>query len=142
VAEEFKIKGLAETVKALEVLPDKLVKKALRKALQAGGEVLGNAVMERTPVDTGLLRESVGLAVTVHNDASGEANVGFGRQDYVARFVEFGHRIVGHKPNKKDTGKHVPARPFIRPAFDASKDKAVETFADVIEEQVQTLGGK
>jgi hypothetical protein len=31
-------------------------------------------------------------------------------------WLEFGHRIVGHKPNKKDTGKRTVARPFFRPA--------------------------
>lgn len=33
-------------------------------------------------------------------------------------WLEFGHRIVGHKPKKKDTGKRTAAKPFFRPAVD------------------------
>lgn len=33
-------------------------------------------------------------------------------------WLEFGHRIVGHKPGRKDTGKRTAARPFFRPAVD------------------------
>lgn len=33
-----------------------------------------------------------------------------------AIWLEFGHRMVGHKPNKADTGKFVSPRPFFRPA--------------------------
>ena len=36
-------------------------------------------------------------------------------------WIEFGHRIVGHKPGKKDTGKVVPARPFFRAAIDVKR---------------------
>lgn len=34
-----------------------------------------------------------------------------------AIWIEYGHRIVGHKPGKKDTGGKVPAKPFFRPAI-------------------------
>jgi len=33
-------------------------------------------------------------------------------------WLEFGHRIVGHKPRKKDTGKQTVAKPFLKPAVD------------------------
>jgi len=33
-------------------------------------------------------------------------------------WIEFGHRIVGPTPNKKDTGKSTAPRPFFRPAVD------------------------
>jgi hypothetical protein len=38
-----------------------------------------------------------------------------------AIWIEFGHRMVGHKPNKKDTGKYVTANPFFRPALDITR---------------------
>lgn len=135
--------GLKDIERQLEELAPKLAKRALKKALQAGIEEIGNEVMARTPVDTGLLRESVGTAITMSSDGqAGLAKVGFGKQDYIARFIEFGHRIVGHKPNKKDTGKHVPAKPFIRNAFDTTKDKAVEVFTDVIKAELEAIGTK
>jgi len=36
-------------------------------------------------------------------------------------WIEFGHRQVGHKPGKKDTGKYVTANPFFRPAIDMNR---------------------
>lgn len=36
-------------------------------------------------------------------------------------WIEFGHRMVGHKPGKKDTGKYVTANPFFRPAIDITR---------------------
>lgn len=38
-----------------------------------------------------------------------------------ARWIEWGHRIIGHKPNKTDKGKTVAARPFFRPGVDESR---------------------
>ncbi len=38
-----------------------------------------------------------------------------------AIWIEFGHRIVGHKPNKKDTGKKVVAFPFFRIAINVTR---------------------
>jgi len=38
-----------------------------------------------------------------------------------AIWIEWGHRIVGHKPNKKDTGKTVVAFPAFRTALDTTK---------------------
>jgi hypothetical protein len=49
-----------------------------------------------------------------------------------ARLLEFGHRIVGPKPNKKDTGKLVVARPFFRPAVDALKPRIKKKIAEKI----------
>jgi hypothetical protein len=37
------------------------------------------------------------------------------------RWLEFGHRIVGHRPDKVDTGKLTSPRPFFRPAVDAKR---------------------
>lgn len=49
-----------------------------------------------------------------------------------AHLIEFGHRIVGHKPNKEDTGKSVKGRPFFRPAVDAMRAKVRRTIDDGI----------
>lgn len=38
-----------------------------------------------------------------------------------AHLIEFGHRIIGHKPNLKDTGKAVKGKPFFRDAVDSTR---------------------
>jgi hypothetical protein len=59
-----------------------------------------------------------------------------------AHLIEFGHRIVGHKPSAKsfakghvaqvDTGKTVPARPFFRNAVDAMRSTVRQMVNDGI----------
>lgn len=43
-----------------------------------------------------------------------------------AIWIEFGHRIVGHKPKKKDTGKYVTANPFFRPAINITRKEMLK----------------
>ena len=66
------------------------------------------------------------IDVTVDENALGvDASVGFGgKQGHIANEVEYGHVMVTHLPDKRDVG-HVPAHPFMRPAFDASADQAL-----------------
>lgn len=49
-----------------------------------------------------------------------------------AHLIEYGHRIVGRKPDKKDTGKMVTARPFFRPAVDAMRKRVRDMISDGI----------
>ena len=43
-----------------------------------------------------------------------------------AIWIEFGHRIVGPKPRKTDTGKGVVAFPFFRTAFDMTRKEMLK----------------
>lgn len=54
----------------------------------------------------------------------------FRRRAPQAFWIEYGHRIVGHKPGKKDTGGKVEPKPFFRPAVVAMRAavrKAIRT---------------
>lgn len=51
----------------------------------------------------------------------------FRRKAPQAIWIEFGHRMVGHKPRKKDTGKYVTANPFFRPAIDITRKDILKT---------------
>jgi HK97 gp10 family phage protein len=127
---KVEIKGLAELRATLLSLPEKIQHRILRKSLQAGINVLGNAIKERTPVDSGLTKESVGTVVKVSDRQSGGvAVVGFGEQGFRARQVEFGHREVSH--TGKEIG-HVAPHPWIRPSFDASAPAALDAFVETV----------
>jgi HK97 gp10 family phage protein len=110
--------------------PD-LARRALREALEAGGEVLAQAIRERTPVETGLLRESVEMTVELNPSGNaGEATIGFGPdQDRIAAWVEFGHREVSKE--QIEVGL-VPAHPFVRPAFDEYSSQAADVATKVL----------
>src|SRR5579872_4066390 len=125
------IVGLENCISQLTALPQRIVKHAFGKALAASAVPIVEALEARTPVDTGLLRSSIKSDITVSPEGKGgRLNVGFGKQGFRARMVEFGHRAVGHKPDKKDSGKVVSAHPFMRPATAASQEAATEAFKE------------
>jgi hypothetical protein len=68
----------------------------------------------------------------------------FRRKAPQAIWIEFGHKMVGHKPGKKDTDKFVTANPFFRPAIDinraAVRKKITEGIKQLIELSVGSGG--
>lgn len=138
------IQGLEQLRAKLRAAGPELATRCLEKALKEGGAVIENAMRVQTGkhVVTGELLADLHTEVAISSDGlSGQAKIGFGKQGYVARFVEFGHRIVGHgllKKDRKENG-HVPAHPFMRPAFDESKAAAKETVVKVLSEGVKEI---
>jgi hypothetical protein len=140
------ITGLAEVQAMLRDAPRHIVVSGFARAGRDAANVFEAELAVRTPVRTetlwndetfsefrnqtgGGLRASV--VSTVEVDAQGRGvhtQTGFGKQGHVAAWVEFGHRMVTHKPKKREVG-FVPAHPFIRPAFEASGDRAIDVFA-------------
>jgi HK97 gp10 family phage protein len=150
------VQGLAELDAKLQNLPEEIVKKLFRKALRASGQVIQKEVQSRAPVKVedsgpksnslppGALKADIKTRVSVTpQKGTGSVNIGPGKNTaHVARWVENGHNLVGHKPNKKKTGKKTKPRPFMRPALDASGEKAVETFAKVLGDAISELEQK
>lgn len=54
-----------------------------------------------------------------------------------AVWIEFGHKQVGHKPHKKDTGKFVTANPFFRPALDMTRPEIRKRINDGLKDLLQ-----
>ena len=135
---DIEITGIEEVCANLEQMPARIQKVALGKALVAGVKPIMDAVAPRIPIGvTGELGEALMFTVDVSADGrGGVAQVGFGKQGFKARMVEFGHRMVGHKPNKTDKGKTVPAHPFMRPAAETAAPASVQAFADSIKESL------
>lgn len=148
------ITGLDETLKALRALPRAISGKGggpLRKALFAAAKVVKSEVMQTAPVRTGLLKGSVATFRDRHPEkvgASEHYTIGIRKQRvkyrenyrngrlgrigksyttmgaaYYAKFVEFG------------TSKQA-AHPFMRPAFEATKQQAVTAFEDALRKEV------
>lgn len=140
------VTGLAEVQEMLATAPKEIVARGYLRALQAGADVIADEVEVRTPIkaedtggmlDKGVLRESLMIQVTLDSQfRGGVAEVGFGKNGVVANWVEYGHRMVGHAPGKKEKGV-VPPHPFMRPAADASADRAIEAFANSIAQTVK-----
>jgi hypothetical protein len=61
----------------------------------------------------------------------------FRRKAPQAIWIEFGHRMVGHKPGKKATGKFITANPFFRPAIDMQRKETRRRVNDGIKALLQ-----
>lgn len=149
------VQGFAELQKTLLELPAKIEANILRGALRAGAQVIAEEVRTRAPEDTGTLKESVRVStrlkrgsVHVTVKAGGRSRVKKpGRIEqgaYWGSWVEYGTAPHWIKPkNRKslfiaglmrEIVKHpgARARPFMRPAFDASHLAAVSAVRDYI----------
>lgn len=141
------ILGLKELDAKLSEMSTEMSTKIVRKALRAGGKVMQEAIAEAAPVkaDTarggtslppGTLKSDIIVTLGRDDEGSPAAIVGPGKYTaHVANFVEYGHRQVtgGYSNIKngkasgpgKSTGQ-VPAYPFIRPAYEATREASVE----------------
>jgi len=157
------ITGLDELGAKLDSIPDKFAKRIQRVALKAGGGVVAADMRARCPVSPvaahkdsapGELRDSIGVTVHVDKDlGSSVAQVG---PQYTkglhedsthdpgvyGRWVEFG-RQSGSRDGKTFASVQGP-EPFIRPAYEATKETAVEAYAKTANALIDLLveGGK
>lgn len=102
---------------------------SLPEALAAWGAVMEDAIRPRIPDRSGALQADLATEVLVDDDGrGGRAVTGFGgREASIARFVELGHREIGHEPLKEVEGA-VEAHPFLRPAADTAEPSALRAF--------------
>jgi HK97 gp10 family phage protein len=141
MANEFAIhvKGIEAVCANLDKMPDRLVKGAYAKALSAAAVPIVEALVPRIPVHTGDLAAHLVTEVAINAEGKGGyVQIGFGKRSYIARFLEYGHRKVGHKPKLTFKGQFVSARPFMRPATETAAEAAVQAFANSINESVET----
>jgi HK97 gp10 family phage protein len=132
---------------------------AADKAIRAGARVIRDAMEEAAPVldkktpgsnalPPGSLK--AGMRVFVPQDESPKAALigPAARVEYVARFVEYGHRIVSGGtsrllPNGKTRGNGkvstevVPPHPFLRPAFESSIAGAEAAMKESLSKAIQ-----
>ena len=140
MAGAIRVRGASQLIKDLRELGDKIAKKVLRKALDEGAKQLQASASAMAPVDTGRLsaaiswqrlrarKGSVGASVFVKKGASRDDPSGA----YYAPFVEFGHSQA-----TAEGTKIVPARPFIRGAFDANADRIANEITAQINAYIQ-----
>lgn len=147
----------------LERIRQRMVTKAARKAVIAGAEVIGAAMIERTPeqiernagsdsLEPGEVKANIKVRAKTGQDGSQYALVGpTGRGGAISRvshLVEYGHRMVtGGKSRLNSLGvlvgggnvheRDVPAYPFLRPAYEASAAEAQDVVAETLREELQ-----
>ena len=140
------VTGLEEVCRNLDSMPRALVGRGYVRAAEAMAQVFKAELEVNTPVRTeelfneeafktfrhevgGDLRNALMHVTTLDSQLRGVSmQVGYGKFGWIANLVEYGHRMVTHKPGKKDVG-FVKANPFMRRSFDAVADRAIEAAA-------------
>lgn len=140
---KVKVRGLKELERAMVALPDKLAKKHLTAAVRQGARLIGTEARAFAVIseDTGRLRKNI--VWFKMRERSSLHSVSFGIRPRSSRkksrddpknawywaFVEFGTRFQ-------------PAQPFLRPAFEFNKRRAVGVIARVLRKGLQTEARK
>lgn len=132
-----KVEGLKELEAALgQFTPTK--RRAIgRVALQNAGEITAKAARALVPVDSGGLRESIDVSGTLSKAQKSQHS----KQADIERFIGPDSRPQGHL--REFGGDGNPPQPFMRPAWDATKDRVLERIGDElivgIEKAVQSV---
>ena len=128
-----RLEGAAELRAQLRKLGRDVGGEVLADAVNDAGEILLAETKARAPEQRGVLRENLLLRRAGRSRSSSlfrkgiaRARVSYRRAAMHAGPVEAGHRIVR---NGRVVG-HVPPHPFMRPAFDATKERLVRAIED------------
>lgn len=158
------IKGLTELARTLEQeIPEKLAKSVIRNALNAGVEVIEEAIESSAPVRSGELKESIVSRTQIENARGGLrgfAVVGPGYRvsgkksgkstddpGVYALFVEKGHGPPGTAREKRLAKRRgvaiefgdraTPPHPFMAPAFESVKAEALDAIVDSLRSGIE-----
>lgn len=123
------VHGLEELERALMQLPEEVSGKALQTAVNAAGRLIKQETQDRAPVGTvshwigrksknkraepGNLRKYIRMQRLRNSKFSAAVAITWSGNAFYGKFLEFGTR-------------YMKAQPFIRPAFDARSNDAVE----------------
>lgn len=149
----FTMSGTNELDRAIKELGDKITHGPAKKALEAAVQPMVDRMKQMAPVETGALRESIGFKTKRYRRSkntlalvgpksgtmwqTGPDTVTMGRNPArYAHLVEYGHAQVhgGRKTKGKSIRKNtisgkgfIEPKPFMRPAWDATKDQVYDT---------------
>jgi len=144
----MKLEGADDLLKAFAQM-DVQVKKVLKEAGKAGGEVFREAAADNAPGD--------GIVLVVEKSTQGKIEVAVGpsKEKWYYRFFETGARP--HEIAPKGSVLYLPgvgsefyasasatggvnAKPFLRPAFDTKQEAALAAFGKTIWAALERIG--
>lgn len=138
-------------------IQEKLFKKAVKPSLSAMmSAAKANVRGISSKAGTGLVRSSIARKISIRT--SGRAGSRYktigklavfygksakerGKEDYatLAHLIEYGFKLT-HYFGKRIKSRRIMARPFMRPAFEAHKSQAEQSFVDAVVEGCEELG--
>lgn len=118
------IKGLNNLTRKFHKLQKAAQGRILENAVTAGCLPIQNAAVVKAPVETGTLRRSIHTEIISSSESSVRASVGTDVE--YAPYQEFGT-------------VHIPAHPYLRPAFDEQKNNAKNEIAAALKAQIENV---
>jgi HK97 gp10 family phage protein len=146
VADDF-VKGLDDLLKELKEMSPNIEKESLRTGIFRAAQFMRDKVKDAAPISDGarprggrfrnLLPGDLKRSIKAKRRRGTKTEAAAGVSgNFYAKFVEFGHVLKGHRPNREILG-HVPANPFIARTFEANKDGAIEEVRKGVLEQIK-----
>lgn len=132
----IEVVNLDEWKEKLKRLDVAVSERAVVRALTAGAEIIQNDAKRRAPYKTGTLKRSIhieqgdGMEVLIGTDAPYAAIQEFGgtitpKKAKMLAFEIKGELVFAHSVT-------IPARPYLRPAFDENKDAAIKEVGEAL----------
>lgn len=137
-AVQFKVEGLEQLKRAMRDLPDRIRGKVALELLRKAAMPMRDAARNRAPVNTGRLRKNIYVARARDSTRDNPLVVvrvkRRGKKDnpqnaFYWLFKEFGTRFL-------------PAKPFMRPAFESTKLQSLELLRRSSAEQIAAAARK
>jgi len=153
----IEVKGIKDLYLDLSKYAEDLQTKVLRKAVRAGSKLIAKDARRRAPVRSsewenikyptppGTLKRGIRVSRARKQPKYIVRDViGFSEQAWYGRLVETGHFIVrGGRLRKKGSKARIvgysPPRPFLRPAFDANVNQAIEAMKTKMFDETKKL---
>jgi HK97 gp10 family phage protein len=123
-----KVDGLRELDAALGQLPKSTGKAVLRRVLKKAGQPIADDAAAKVPVLTGQLQISIGLGTKLTRRQSKIHRKMF-KDDKASVEMFVGAGGLAQSTQVEFGNNHQAADPFMRPAWDGNKDKALDIIA-------------
>jgi HK97 gp10 family phage protein len=123
------VRGLQETIDALNQLPPALRRQPIPDALTDGGQVVLQEEATTVPIKTGRLFRSLEVSSVQTKKSVQVVKVGTTSEGFYGTFLEFGT-------------SRIPARPWMRPALDHAARPALQAFQAILEQAIPAVAAK
>lgn len=130
----FKITGIMEMAEQLGFLGTRLEREISKEALEAGADEILKEVRARTPVETGTLKESIGVEIKPQAAGSLFVQAEIGPRPGFKRFTDQGFRNPQRYAHLVEFGTSTTAaQSFMRAGFMAGKGAAIRAMRDAVQ---------
>jgi len=127
---KVEVLGAKALERKLKALPDRVQRKVVRQSVSAAATPIVKAARSKVKRQSGLLRKARNKRIKTYKDQARVVAIIGPRRDVKGEFEgkprvpwRYAHLVEGG--HVTDDGKHIPAQPFLRPAFEETQGQAL-----------------